>query len=340
MIFFHHTDGKIIKDTRQDFTGKPYSKTVFPLIIEKLFNYSRHSRYFNIMDTLLPIENRMQLKTQEEMEEIISLGDSTYPENFPDSMKQSEIEFLFDYYYSHHLMGSEIEEENRVLEALRPILENFLMAPENLDKGSDYFIEWGLLVINRLPEMRDSFASLPIYQELFALLEKLPEEKHYKIPQLRLQLIHHYRVWDVTPGTRPDALTEEESRFIKGNAKEFIPQAEKLIALYEKKGDLKARTSVKQSLLRYYLTSGLPEKGIILAEELKTELPSTPEYHPGDLAEIEMDLGRIHTALEKYPEAIKFFNEAKKIYDELGEEWEMFSYKAEGQIENCEARMK
>jgi tetratricopeptide (TPR) repeat protein len=231
------------------------------------------------------------------------------------------------------------EEAAVLFDRLDEAVENYREQGEDEEKGLRYLIEWSLLALRFTPEQRDDFVCMPIYDRLFEALETGPEKLRFQKVRAQLQLIRHYEFWQ-TKGGKQDKLPPEDLKKLEDAVSTFPEIAEASIEAHLEQEAWDAVIRLNRYATSYYLTNNQPNHGIRLLKSSLEHLPKTEDYHAADSADLHLQLGQIFLQYKKWDVAIKYFRNALAIYDEGGEDLEMFKYQAEGWIEEAEKRKK
>jgi tetratricopeptide (TPR) repeat protein len=260
----------------------------------------------------------------------------------PDEKKEfpeEEIEGLFELLHGLAATGNH-ERAAMIFHVLRDAVLDF-RSREGIDqeKGLRYLIEWSLLALRFTPEERNSFVCMPIYDDLFAAIETGPESLRFQAVRAQLQLIRHYEFWQ-GKGGKINKLPEEDREKLE-NASETFPDAiEAARDDEEEKENWNTLIRLNRYAISFYLGQKQPNEAIRCIKSSLEHLPQSEDYHPADSGDLLLQLGSLFMEYKKWDAAIRYFEQAHQIYEEGGEDLEMFKFQAEGWIEEATKRKK
>lgn len=276
----------------------------------------------------LPIEERHQLA--DELAKKISLDSQK-------SYSKDEIEELFTFFRLAASVGDH-ENAGKVFQALQPILHSFFDAGSDPETAIDFLIEWSLLAISITTEKTDRFISMPVYLDLLDVLDNAPEEFQYKRGRVILQLSVHFQQWREKGGVDDD-LADEDLSMLEDALELAEELMEEFLNTAEERGKIEEVLLGHRALFRYYLYVQKPNDAVAQMKAIMETLPQTADYHPSQLADAQIVLGQLFSQFKKWQTALKYFTLAKEQFEELGEEYEMNMYQAEGWMEECERHL-
>lgn len=301
-------------------------------------------------------KDQLDYMASEEIDQLIKERQEKYDIDTPEGYDKDDIGELFELMhslqyrqqvkqretYSRQVLNSQdtsdLEQASRVFHSLEGIIAEFRENGDDLEHALDYQIEWTLMAIQYNEEVRSDFTAYPIYRQLFDDFDTVPEHLQYKLSRVKLQLAHHYQVW-LDNGGEPDVLDEDEREFLEDVLEGFEEECEAQIEAGEEREDWECTTTLKRSLYRYYLANRRPNDAIAYMKLLAKDLPNTEDYHEADLADLYMELGQLFKEYRKYKPALKYFEKAKAIFDEEGEDLEIFAAQAESWIDEVKLLM-
>lgn len=250
----------------------------------------------------------------------------------------AEIELLFE--YLHGLVIQNLHgQAGAVFAALRPIIDDYRERLPDDEAGLEYFFDWSMMALRLTPEQRSAFVSLPLYHELFETFDEGPVSLRYRGVQARAQLGRHVDFW-ISKGGNLDLLDEEDREFILNAQEEYESRSEAAIEEVLEREDYVAAVRLLRNAAQFYLEHKRPNDAIASLKEALEYVPQTPNYHPTDTAELQMQLGQVFMGYGKFEVALRYFRQAKEIYEEGGEDLEILMFQAEGWIEEAQKRMR
>jgi tetratricopeptide (TPR) repeat protein len=249
----------------------------------------------------------------------------------------AEIEILFDY-LTGLVVLSRHAEASTVFNALRPIVDDFRENHPQDPEGLDFFFEWSLLALRLTPESRSTFVSLPLYQELFETFDNGPVEQRYRGVQARAQLLRHYDFWQ-RKGGNPEVLSEEDRQYIQEAIEGYDALSDAALDEVLEREDHVTAIRLLRNAAQFYLMQKQPNDAIAALKEALEYLPLTPKYHVTDTADLQMQLGQIFMAYEKFEVAKRYFMQALETYEDSGEDYEMLAAQAEGWVDEAQRKL-
>lgn len=252
-------------------------------------------------------------------------------------LTRQEIETLFEYMQGLLLLNRH-EDASKVFDALRRVIDDYRKRFPSDENGLEYFYEWSLLALRLTPESRSRFVSLPLYQELFETFDEGPERLRYRGVQCRAQLVRHVDFW-LSKGGSLDSLEEEDRAFIQCARDEYEARSEAAIEEVLEREDYVAAVRLLRNAAQFYLLHSRPNDAIACLKEALEYLPMTPNYHEVDSADLDMQLGQIFMGYGKFEVAKRYFAQARQIYGDGGEEFEVQMLQADGWVEEAQSRL-
>ncbi len=201
----------------------------------------------------------------------------------------------------------------------------------------DFRYEWSMLAGRFIPEQRERFACLPIYRDLFELLESAPPSRQHLAVRARLFVMKHQRYW-LDQGGKANKLSAEELEWLDELEHGYEEASDNAMTTAEARGDSEVVVQLFRDAAQYYFFTQAPNDGIACLKSALEELPKVPGYIPADSAHLLMEIGQVFLSFKKPAIALKYFTQAKDIYEEGGEDMEMEAFRAEGWIDECKKR--
>ena len=257
----------------------------------------------------------------------------------PDSVELNSgvLNTLFDLMEAIKASG-DIERSADLFFALKPLTLKLIEQPGQQEEGLSLLAEWSLNAMTFTPESKTDFACFPVYEELFANYAAAPPQFRIKEAKAKLQLVHHFRYW-VATGGETIALDPAVLAFLNEHHDGYLVEIEEIIQQREAAEDWESVFELCLILYRYYRYNRRPNQAIANLKKVIETLPLTKDYEPALKAERLLELGTVYREYKKYETAIKYFDMARSIFDELGEDYEMFSIQAEALAEESQGNM-
>lgn len=282
-------------------------------------------------------ESRMQQMAPEDVDALIRQYESGLAPDTERPRSTEEVEQLFELMTAHSTQGDHAR-AGQLFALLRDVITDYRARNVDEEKGLEYLIDWSLLALRFTPESRDEFVCMPIYRELFAAIDAGPASLKYRKVQAQSQLHRHYLYW-LNNGGDTEALAEDELAFLQAAEGEYAANLEATLEAYEEAGDNGIMIKLHRNAAQFALMQQQPNDAIRHLKATRDLLPEMEDYHPADLGDVNLEIGRIFMSYKKYEVSLRYFNEALDIYREGGEELEMFAYQAEGWIEEVRKMM-
>lgn len=249
-----------------------------------------------------------------------------------------EIERMFDYLHGLSQTGQH-EAAAKGFTALREIIDDFREREGETAVALEFFFEWSMLAVKVSPESRSTFACMPIYLEMLDTFDEGPEETRYRGVLARGQFLRHIEFWLGRHGSL-DVLSEDDRRFIAEVRDQYPDLHEAAVDAAIDREAYEAVVRLFRNGAQAFLLLKRPNDAIRCLKEAIEYLPDTPGFHPSSQADLLMQLGQVFIGYNKLEVALKYFEQAREIYEEAGEDHEMQAYQAEGWIEDVRKRMK
>jgi tetratricopeptide (TPR) repeat protein len=248
----------------------------------------------------------------------------------------AEIEDLFEW-----MLGSaHLGDQDSVLEiyhVLDAAILDYMERHPGSGESYDFLYEWSMVSIRYLQEQRDTFVYLPIYQDLFAALVNAPPTHAHLAVLTRLHLMRHFQHWQ-SNGGKTNKLSAEELAWIQDMQAGYEEASDTALEQAEARGDVEVVVRLYRDAAQFYFFTQQPNDGIACLKSAVEEMPKVPGYIPADSAHVLMEIGQVFLAFKKPAIALKYFTQAKDIYDASGESLEMEAHRAEGWIDECKKR--
>ncbi|MCB9231399.1 MAG: tetratricopeptide repeat protein [Bacteroidia bacterium] len=282
-------------------------------------------------------EKELELKSEEELEALALQFKDKINLETEEILSSEQIREMF-HYHSTLLALGEIRSAADLHAAIRPHIDRLIASGNEPEASRDLLTDWVFVLVNTVEEARDSFVSLPHYQEIFAAFDELGDGIYPKKLKTGLQMGHHYKYW-ITIGGLPENLSDEDREFLEDAADNWVDGVENAIESLEESEEWDKVADLKKAMYRFYLHGKRPNEAIATLKELIEVTPQTSTYHPADVGDLYLDLGKLFTQHSKWAAAIKYFEKAREIYEELGDDFELFTMQAEGWIAEAEKMM-
>ncbi len=249
-----------------------------------------------------------------------------------------EIESLFEYMQGLSTLNRHAEAAE-VFTALRGIIDDYRHRHAEAVDGLEYFYEWSTLALKLTPESRSTFVSMPLYHELLETFDNGPVALRYRGVQARAQLVRHVEFWLDKNGSLEN-LSEEDQAFIKAARDEYEALHEAAVDDCVEREDFLPVVRLYRNAAQFYLLQQKPNDAIVCLKEAVEYVADTPDYHETDKADLLLQIGQVFLGYTKFDIALRYFDQAYKIYEEAGEDFEIQMYQVEGWMDEARKRMK
>jgi tetratricopeptide (TPR) repeat protein len=245
----------------------------------------------------------------------------------------SGIEALFEWMLGSAHVGA-LQTAVEVFHLLDVAIGDFLARHPGSEEGVDFRFEWSMAAIRFVSETRDEFVCLPIYEDLFAFLAEAPASRQHLAVRARLHLMKRYQFW-LEKGGKVARLDPQVLAWIGEMEQGYEEASDDALSAAEERGDIEVVVQLFRDAAQYYFLKQQPNDGIACLKSALEEMPHVDGYIPADSAHVMVEIGQVFLSFKKPAIALKYFNQAKDIYDEGGEEMEMDAFRAEGWIDAC-----
>ncbi len=274
--------------------------------------------------------------TDEEVDSFIEEYEKT-TQTEKEIVEVEDLESAFRYREALLLKGAEAEAAIFSGE-IKKLIDAYIKGNEKIAEGLKYFTDWTLYSVALRPETADTFECMPLYEDLFAAWAKAGEGVYPDLIRARLQLLHHFLVWKENGG-KFDNLPEDQQVLLRDLELNLISNLENEIPALDERGEYQSAYEIKRALQRFFLYRKQPNESIRWMKETVEAIKKTPDFKETQLADLQLELGRIFYTYKKFDAALRYFEVSFALYSQAGEDWEMKMYQAEGWIEECNKQM-
>lgn len=246
------------------------------------------------------------------------------------------IEDLFEWVLGSAQVGDHVRAVE-VYHVLDAAIGDYLQRNPEAVEGYDYLLEWSMLAIRFVQERRDQFVCLPIYQDLFAAFAEAPATCDHLAVRARLHLMKHVQFWQAQAGNA-GKLSASDKEWLDEMAEGYEEASDNALEAAEARGDVEVVVRLYRDAAQFYFFTQQPNDGIACLKSALEEMPKVPGYIPADSAHVLMEIGQVFLSFKKPAIALKYYTQAKEIYDAGGEDMEMDAFRAEGWIDECKKR--
>jgi tetratricopeptide (TPR) repeat protein len=279
------------------------------------------------------IDSKVQALEPDALKARLSELSKTYADHDGLGLDGKGIEELFEW-----MLGSaHAGEQGRPVELyhlLDTAIHDFQERHPEAEEGFDYRFEWSIAALRFVPEQRDRFVCLPIYQELFEVLEAAPPTRRHLAVRARMHVMKHLQYWQ-NQGGKNGKFSSEDAEWLDEMEHGYEEASDNALGEAEQRGDVEVVVQLYRDAAQFYFFTKQPNDGIACLKSALEEMPKVPGYIPADSAHVLMEIGQVFLSFKKPAIALKYFTQAKDIYDEGGEDLEMEAYRAEGWIDAC-----
>lgn len=270
--------------------------------------------------------------TDEQVEELIKSYEAN-PIPSREAIGKDELETAFRYREALVLTGRE-EEAIAYGSELKTLIDRYLAFNEDKEFGLGFLADWTLYAIAITPETAEDFVCLPQYEELFSAYASLPPKTYPELERARMQLLHHYLTWRDTGGKTENLSPETQAMFadLENN---LLSGIEAKVDACKSAGQFQEAYELSKALQRYYLYRKQPNDSINWMKKSMAAMEEIPDHTPMQLGDLNLEMGRIFHSYKKYEVAMRYFEKARELFEQAGDDAEMRMYQAEGWMEEC-----
>ena len=279
------------------------------------------------------INAQIQALEPEALHERLATLDRSFQGHDGTGLDEVGITELFEWMLGNAHAGKR-EAAIEAYELLDQAITDFADRHPEAEATFDFRFEWSILAARFVPEQRDHFSSLPIYRDLFDLLATAPPSRQHLAVRARLFVMRHQQYW-LDQGGKTNKLSHEELAWLDELEHGYEEASDNAMTEAELRGDSEVVVQLFRDAAQYYFFTKAPNDGIACLKSALEELPNVPGYIPADSAHLMMEIGQVFLSFKKPAIALKYFTQAKDIYEAGGEDMEMEAFRAEGWIDEC-----
>jgi hypothetical protein len=185
---------------------------------------------------------------------------------------------------------------------------------------------------------RDHFQDFDYYHPVIRFTEGLGHRFLVENTRAKLSLLQGYDAWQ-KQGGEVAALPAEQADLLQHLQAEYLPALPARIEAEGAAGNLRAAADMKRALGAYYFQMNQPNDAVRLRKELLAMLPTLPDAHLAEQAEVNVEIGSILAHYKKYKGALPYFEAAHQLYLQAGDEFEPLALQAESLADDCRAHL-
>jgi len=280
-------------------------------------------------------ENRFSEFTPEELSAYIEEKASLYDSKLESNLTNEDITGIMEYVKALIAKGSTLKAA-KTMAAIKPLITEAAHAENALPENQEQFAHYALLAVRFIPPSKEEFADFGVLHDAISAFELSGNHDNFLCFSLKYALLNYYEEW-LKNGGNTERQSEEEQGYLTQLANEFESELLKTSASIT---HAEQSISFRKLLYRYYVKNQKPNEAIRELKGLAEHLPLTADYHVSELAEVYFDMGQIFLKHKKHDVAKSYFEKSLNIYEEAGEDFEMFAAQTESWIETCEKEMK
>lgn len=251
-----------------------------------------------------------------------------------DYANRADLERLFEYLRLLIYVRDRQPEAVALHKQIKPFAELALnQAPED-DELRLLMIEWHNIGMRLVMQDPDKLSEYPYYAAMQELCGDREGVYAVRKLQARLNLLAYYQNWIANNGAGA-RLGEAEAAAVEEIEAAFEEEAQARREQWREENYPEGFLAAQRLLARFYLMNQQPNEGISALKALRDGLPEHPEYHPADVADVNMEIGHILAGFGKYKAAANYFREARETYEAGGEAWEVHAGHAEAMLEDA-----
>lgn len=282
-------------------------------------------------------EKELEIKSEVEIKTLIKEFEEKIDFSTEEILDSDAIQGMLNFRKAVSVLGNIVRSADLQMSIL-PHIQRLIEAGTEGETALGLYVDWVFNELNLLKEELNSFVALPLYRSVFDAFDKFGEGVYPKRLKTGLQMGLHYKYW-LTLGGNSEMLDQNDREFLQDVAENWAEEVEQGINMLEQMEEWEKVLSLKKSMHSYFTKAKKPNDAIKYLKGMIADTPKTPDYHIADVADLQMDLGKFFADFRKWPAAIKYFEQALATYQELGEEFEMFTMQAEGWIQEAKKRM-
>lgn len=282
---------------------------------------------------MINIQKQLEALDPEALFDLAEELSSNYDLDTSKDYSQEEIEDVFKLLHASFLTG-DVGKAAEAYGCLEVVCKRASAGGADRETCLDNLMEWGLMAVRFTQEEATNFVCMPTYEDLLQEFEAAPDELQYKKARILLLIAHHYQFWKNNGGLAEELPAAQRER-LDAIQNEAEGAMESFIETASEAGKWEEVVRGHRALFRYYLSSKKPNDAIAEMKAMIEVLPQLPDYHAADSGDAYVTLGQLFVEYRKFGPAKKYFEKARDIYADAGEELEMFMYQAEGWIDEC-----
>lgn len=279
-------------------------------------------------------ENNYQEMNPAEIEKSVESIYNEFKELKPEDFSNEQIDQMVEAVHNALYLGN-IDLSANVLELMKPVVYHRIDSTEIAsEEALSYMAEWNLLALRFTPMSSEEFAELPYFMEIIYQYEKAEPKFRIMYIQTKLSLILHYLDWINNGGTLNN-FSDENRKFLENLEANCENELLKDLDAMREKAELRNAIELSQAMFKFYRAQDKPNEELKMLKFLLVDIEKDEESTKADLADVNMEVAKLLANYEKFDIAQPYFQDAKSLYESLGEEYEMLMYQAEAWVEEC-----
>lgn len=175
------------------------------------------------------------------------------------------------------------------------------------------------------------FSERPFYDDIIYRCEGKSGKLELRKKQAEIALVNHYLSWLAIGGETDDEELIALAANLEDDARAYLEQTA---------GQPEFRIPYRRSLAQFYLQNGKPNEAIAQLKAALEEAPTHPQFAPTDVADFNLEIGTILANHNKFEPALKYFETAFDIYENAGENYEIYAHQTEAWIDECRGNLR
>lgn len=304
------------------------------------------------MSTLLnlPEPGELELLSPEEIERRLEAYDHRFDLEAGAHGNEDDLAEMLAF-FQHLIFVGEYRRAAELIQGMRPFLDEALEAAKDAAAGdsdgeasgpSDRLVEiavsWNTLAMGFINFQPEEYAEYPFFEEMIELTDGRGGPLALRHWQARIGQLNNYVLW-LERGGNPNQLPDEERRRLNEAYETLDAAIEQTLADWESREDYPYSLPLRRSYMRYAQQAKQSEAALHAARELAARLPQHPAFTDIDRADLKSEIAQVLAQAGQAEEALPLLEDAYRVYEAAGEEFEIFAAQTESWIEDLRGQV-